>query len=131
MLEQQGQENACWYSWYAVLLPDVTHGGILVGNGGFFGPPDEDGSVEIGYSVCEECRRQRIGTEIVKALVTFAWNNSAVKVTRVQARTNPANLPSIRVLLSNGFREIPSDDPDKLKFELLRNHTGGTIQGSP
>lgn len=115
MLEAQGEENACWYSWY-VLLPRGAQAQALVGNAGFFGPPDKNGSVEIGYSICAEWRRRRIATEVVSALVTFASTSPAVK--RIQARTNPGNFPSIRVLLTNEFQEIPSDDSEKLKFEL-------------
>jgi RimJ/RimL family protein N-acetyltransferase len=123
MLAEQGEANACWYSWYVVLLSGTATASTLAGNGGFFGPPDKNGSVEIGYSICQEWRRQRIGTETVKALVAFAWNYIPNRVMRIQARTNPANFPSIRVLLANGFQEVAREDPEKLKFELLRDRS--------
>jgi len=113
-----GTQAAGWYTWYAILRAGDAHAARLVGNGGFFGPPDDHGSVEIGYSVCKGSRVAGIATEIVAALLEYAWSKNAVK--RVVARTRPDNTPSIGALRRSGFYEIASDDPEKLKFECLR-----------
>ena len=120
MLSTGGERAAGWYSWYAVLRASKERAATLVGNGGFFGPPGDDGSVEIGYSVCKSWRQQRIATEIVEALLTYAWMSDAVG--RVMARTARDNSPSIGVLRRSGFHEIACDESGKLKFERLRNH---------
>ena len=118
-LSAGGQRVHGWYNWYAVLRAGSEHAAVLVGNAGFFGPPDENGSVEVGYSVCKEWRHMGIATEIVRALIAHAWTNNAVK--KALARAQPANSPSIGVLLRNGFQETSSSDPKKLQFELSRN----------
>jgi len=118
-LSDGGQRVQGWHSWYAVLRASSEHAAVLVGNAGFFGPPSENGSVEIGYSVCREWRHMGIATEIVRGLITHAWTNNAVK--KVLARTRHDNSPSIGVLLRNGFQETSSSDAEKLQFELLRS----------
>jgi [ribosomal protein S5]-alanine N-acetyltransferase len=119
MLASGGERAAGWYSWYAVLRRTMDHAAQLVGNGGFFRPPDENGSVEIGYSVCKEWRRKGIATEIVAGLLTYAWMNDAVK--KVLARTRADNFDSIGVLRRNGFQEIACTEPGMLQFECLRD----------
>jgi RimJ/RimL family protein N-acetyltransferase len=121
MLSTGGERAAGWYSWYAVSRPAPDHATELVGAGGFFGPPDNDGSVQIGYSVCKEWRRVGIATEIVEALLTYAWMNDAVR--KILARTRPDNCSSIGVLRRNGFQETACVEPEMMQFERLRNHT--------
>ena len=50
----------------------VVAGEELVGSAGFFGPPDESGTVEIGYEVAPERRRQGYASETAAALVDWA-----------------------------------------------------------
>jgi RimJ/RimL family protein N-acetyltransferase len=120
MLSDGGERAIGWYSWYAVLRATKDQAAQLVGNGGFFGPPDNHGSVEIRYSVCQEWRRKGIATEMVDALVSYAWTKDAVR--RVIARASAGNLASIGVLRRNGFRETGGDESEKMKFERLRGH---------
>jgi [ribosomal protein S5]-alanine N-acetyltransferase len=89
-----------WYSWYAVLRSENGQK-ILVGAAGFFGPPDENGQVEIGYSVVSTYEGQGYATEIVQALVQFAFSSGRVK--RMIAHTHQGNIGSIRVLAKAGF----------------------------
>jgi hypothetical protein len=70
----------------------------LVGSAGFFGPPDEEGEVEIGYSVCLVDRRRGIATAAVAALCELA---SARGCASIRARTTADNLGSIAVLERN------------------------------
>lgn len=119
MISNGGAQAAGWYTWYAILRAGDANTARLVGNGGFFGPPDDQGSVEIGYSVCKGSRGAGIATEIVATLLAYAWSKYTVK--RVVARTRPDNTPSIGALRRNGFYEIASDDREKLKFECRRS----------
>jgi RimJ/RimL family protein N-acetyltransferase len=106
-----------WYSWYIIAYPTATTPATLVAAAGYVGPPDETGTIEIGYSVSEEWRRQGIATEIVAQLVTNAWQHENVK--RITAHTQPDGVASIGVLTKNGFNQIDSDVPEILCFELL------------
>src|SRR6185503_12468520 len=53
-LEEGGEEVEGWYGWYAVRDADEEGPRALVGAGGYFGPPDAEGTVEVGYSVLPE-----------------------------------------------------------------------------
>ena len=48
----KGDPQAGWWCWYFVRT--AATGAELVGSGGFKGPPDERGSVQIGYSILLE-----------------------------------------------------------------------------
>lgn len=73
---------------------------VLIGVDGFKGAPNENGDVEIGYSILEEYQRQGFGSEAVAALTDWA---SAQGVQNVIAETLPELISSIRVHEKNGF----------------------------
>ena len=82
----------------------------LVGTTGFFGPPDEAGEVEIGYSVCRSERRRGIATSAVAELCALAIAGGCASI---RARTTADNVGSISVLEHNGFSEsarVTGDD---------------------
>ncbi|HBO43085.1 MAG TPA: GNAT family N-acetyltransferase [Planctomycetaceae bacterium] len=117
-----------WYVWYAMmrapreardmLADDV--GDILIASGGFKGPP-QDGTVEIGYSVLPRFQRQGYATEMVRALIGWAFARS--DVTRIVAETTEDNTPSVRLLHRLGFvRTEPSVEPGHIRFSL-NGHT--------
>lgn len=103
-----GDESAGWYGWYAVKRGIENEPDELVAAGGFFGPPDENGSIEIGYSVVEQFRGKGYAGEMVSALIKIASENPKVK--QICAHTVIDNQASIKVLLKNGFRR--SGEPD-------------------
>ncbi len=80
----------------------VSASGTVVGGIGCHRPPDETGSVEIGYGIAPEWRNQGLTTEAVGVLVDRL---AAAGVARVTARTAPTNLASQAVLRRNGFTE--------------------------
>lgn len=102
-LEEGGTEVEGWYAWYAVRKADAQGSRALVGAGGYFGPPDSEGVVEIGYSVLPEWRRMGYASEIVQALLERAFSHPQVK--KVIAHTTESNQASIGVLLRCGFLE--------------------------
>ncbi|MDH4207662.1 MAG: GNAT family N-acetyltransferase, partial [Anaerolineae bacterium] len=61
-LEEDPDETG-WWSWYFVLHNRVTGQRMLIGTGGFKGPPDQDGTVEIGYSLLPPHRNRGYTTE--------------------------------------------------------------------
>jgi len=73
----------------------------VVGDIGFMGPPGEDGSVEIGYSVIPDRRGRGYASEAVRVLV--AWALAQRGVGSLAARCDLLNVPSIRILDRAGF----------------------------
>jgi [ribosomal protein S5]-alanine N-acetyltransferase len=76
----------------------------VVGDIGFHGPPDESGTVEIGYSVLPERRRRGYATEAVRALTSWALEQPGVRA--VTASCEPTNIGSIRALERAGFTRV-------------------------
>lgn len=92
-LEEGGPEVEGWYGWYAVRKADAQSPRALVGAGGYFGPPDSEGLVEVGYSVLPEWRRMGYASEIVEALLERAFSHAQVR--KVIAHTTESiRLPS-------------------------------------
>lgn len=73
----------------------------VVGNGGFAGPPDAAGQVEIGYEVAPAFRNRGYATETVRQLLARAFRN--VEVGTVVAHTLPERNASNAVLARSGF----------------------------
>ena len=76
--------------------------GRVVGDIGFLGPPDEGGSVEIGYCVIPDRRRRGYASEAARALVGWALEQPGVEV--VVASPESGNLASVRTLERVGFQ---------------------------
>lgn len=108
-------ENEGW-STYFFLRRD---GRVLVGHGGYYGPPTQDGTVEVGYSVVETMQGLGYATEATRALADRAFADPRVE--RVVATTLPDRIPSIRVVEKLGFeRSVVSPEPGVLRFVLAR-----------
>ncbi|WP_225446806.1 GNAT family N-acetyltransferase [Streptacidiphilus sp. PB12-B1b] len=75
--------------------------GLAVGGSGFHGPPDAEGSVEVGYELVAQARGLGYATETLRALTAFAFTHPAVRA--VTAGTYPENTASQQVLLRAGF----------------------------
>jgi [ribosomal protein S5]-alanine N-acetyltransferase len=109
---------AGWFGWYAILRARDNAPGILVGSGGFMGPPDTAGVVEIGYSVVKSYEGRGYATEIARALVDLA--SSDVRVKLIIAHANPQNVGSVRVLERAGFSAPgPANEHGMVRFERL------------
>ncbi|MGB8651355.1 MAG: GNAT family protein [Mycobacteriales bacterium] len=80
----------------------VVHDGEVVGDCGWFGPP-QDGVVEIGYGLAPSARGRGIGTAAVDLLLTWVTSRGA---TRVRAEVLPGNEPSLRLLARLGFEDV-------------------------
>lgn len=105
-----------WFGWYAICRRTALQPSTLVGAGGFLGPPDESGSVELGFSVLPEYRGRGHATEMATTLVDHALSQPGVK--RVIAHANVSNRPSIAVLIRCGFAAVARGaKPGTLRFE--------------
>ena len=77
--------------------------GSAVGGIGFFGPPDDTGTVEFGYGLVPSARGAGLATESVELALQQAADNGARAVV---ADTDITNVASQRVLEKNGFVEV-------------------------
>jgi [ribosomal protein S5]-alanine N-acetyltransferase len=107
-------DSVGWVAWYFIRAePPAPR--VVIGNGGFKGPPSNDGIVEIGYSLFPEFHHQGYATEAVTGLVQWAFANRAVR--RVTAQTLPGHRASIAVLERAGFASMPQPiEPGLLGF---------------
>jgi [ribosomal protein S5]-alanine N-acetyltransferase len=116
-LRMMEQGNSEWNFYYISLR---SSGRMVIGICGYKGPPSEDGSVEIGYSIVAEQQRRGFATEAAAALVDRAFESAAVS--RVIAETLPGLVPSITVLERNGFRLLgQGSEPGVIRYQLTRS----------
>jgi len=111
-------DNGGWGTWYFLLRREGARP-LLIGNGGFKGHFVAPGTCEVGYSVMETHQRNGYATEVVAALVEWAFSHP--EIDRVVAHTLPELTPSIRVLEKNGFTPADPLEPEAIMFELIRN----------
>ena len=88
-------------SWGLYYLIDLDAGRRLVGCGGFVAPPDDTGTVEIGYSVLADYRRQGYATGLCRMLIDYAFKDPRVKA--MIANTYPHLAASIGVMEKCGM----------------------------
>jgi RimJ/RimL family protein N-acetyltransferase len=82
--------------------------GEVIGDIGFHGPPDDAGTVEIGYGIVEQYRGRGLAGESAAAICGLAWSRPAVA--RIIAKTDEGNAASAGVLRHAGFREDGAAD---------------------
>ncbi|NPU83948.1 MAG: GNAT family N-acetyltransferase [Syntrophaceae bacterium] len=117
-LEEGGAGAAGWYVWYALQRGETGGPAVLVGAGGYFGPPGDDGSVEIGFSVMPAWRELGYATEMAGMLVGHAFADGRVQ--KVVAHASPGNPTSCRVLEKCGFSLVSRDETSgNNRFEVL------------
>lgn len=118
-LKEGGEKVVGWYSWYAIRRAGPDQPSVLVGAAGYFGPPGEDGEVEIGLSVLPAWRGMGFATEIIGALTENAFND--IRVRTIIAHTAPSNVASRRALERCGFSLVHEDEMSgDICFEISR-----------
>ncbi|MFG2639401.1 GNAT family N-acetyltransferase [Streptomyces sp. NPDC048370] len=91
---------APWTTRAVVSEPD----GVVVGDAGFHGPPDEAGMVEVGYTVVPRYRRQGYARAMLTALLARAAAEPDVRT--VRARIKSDNSASLATLAGFGFTRV-------------------------
>ena len=81
----------------------IVGDGTVLGDCGWFGPPDEDGEVEIGYGLAASARGSGAGSTAVELLVAWVVAQGARSV---RAEVLPGNVPSLRLLHRLGFQDV-------------------------
>ncbi len=114
------EQQKGWWGWYFILKATRGSERVLIGNGGYKGPPDNAGTVELGYSICRGYQNQGFATEAVFGLVYWAFQQVAVQ--RITAETLLDSAASLRVLEKNNF-EFQSEGagPGVLRYSLTRD----------
>ena len=90
-----------WTFGFAVLH---TADRLVIGCGGFKGPPNADGVVEIAYGIAPGYRGRGFATEAAQRLVSYALDSGLVRT--IRAHTLPEPNASTHVLAKCGFRRI-------------------------
>ena len=97
-----------WAIWFVIRKADR----IVIGDGGFKGPPNDEGVVEIGYALVEAARGQGYGKEFARRLVDWAFGHPEVNA--VTAETLSDGFASMAVLRSLGMAQTGSYvDPEE------------------
>lgn len=114
----EGPEQAGWWLHFVVLRGGAANH-TLIGSAGFCGPPASEGTIEIGYGIVADRRRQGYATETVRGLLDRAFHLPATR--RVIAHTLPSLIPSIGVLHKCGFHLLgDGPEPGTIRFEISR-----------
>ena len=96
-----------WWTYLFVHKPDQT----LIGLGGFKGPANDEGVVELGYAIAPAYRRRGLASEATRGMIEYAFGHSGIK--RVDAHTLPEKNASTGVLEKAGMKFIGAvNDPD-------------------
>lgn len=102
--------EADWWWHYLIEREE----GVLVGAGGYKGPPNAEGVVRVNCSILQEFRRHGYATEAMLGLIEHAFDVALVK--KVIAFSVPDVRASMGLLEKCGF----SVDPEQTNEELIR-----------
>lgn len=127
-LQAAGESAVGWYNWYGIAVDADGRRSALVAGAGYMGPPADDGSVEIGYSVVPAARRRGYATELVEFLAARAFRFHPVRT--VVAHTLDSNAGSAGVLRRCGFVRVgPGAEAGSVRYERGRAANAGPITG--
>lgn len=116
---EESPDRIGWFGWYALARNGPADLPVLVGGGGFLGPP-QAGIVQIGYSLLFDFQQLGYATEMVGGLVRWAFNQPGVN--SIVAETEWANPRSVRVLEKVGFKPTMSTEGlGGARFELQKD----------
>ncbi|MDX2645538.1 GNAT family N-acetyltransferase [Streptomyces sp. PA03-1a] len=113
---------APWIVRAAVSEPD----GAVVGDAGFHGPPDEAGTVEVGYTVVPGYRRQGYARAMLAALLVRAAAEPGVRTVRATVRSD--NHASLATIAGFGFTCVGERGNERDGRELVFEVPADAIQ---
>lgn len=99
---QYPEEN----EWEGIIVHKVTK--VIIGDMGFKGGPDENGEMDLGYSITTSYQGNGYATEMAIAMIE--WGFKQPKVKKITASCSDDNYPSIRVLEKAGFKQTKSKE---------------------
>ncbi|HLW18106.1 MAG TPA: GNAT family N-acetyltransferase [Actinomycetota bacterium] len=97
----------------------LREGGLMIGHAGFHGPPDDTGTIEIGYAIFPPFRGNGYATEAARRLLEMA---KEIGATTFRASVSPSNAPSLAVVRKLGLVKTGErmDDVDGSEFVFER-----------
>ncbi|MDD3976574.1 GNAT family N-acetyltransferase [Methanomicrobium antiquum] len=105
------------YNYYWI-LNEESKKDILIGSGGFI--VQDDGTLELGYSVLKQFEDNGFASEAVSAIIKNV--NGFKNNIRITAKTKKKNIASVRVLEKSGFSLFGFDsETDLLIYSLVTN----------
>lgn len=114
---ESSSDNLQWGVYYWISNTESPDQRMLVGSGGFFGPPNPQGEVELGYGTLEVFFGRGYATEAVAALA--GWAQAQPGVITVLAHAEAQNIASIRVLQKCGFVDVGAgQEPGTQRFHF-------------
>ncbi len=112
-------EQVGWWNWFFVRETGDAADRVLLGGAGFNGPPDEHGTVQVGYSVLPSFQLRGYATEGVRALLDWSFQDSRTAL--VTAQTFPDVAASLGVLSKLGMTYLDEgDEPGAILFGVTR-----------
>ncbi|MBS4538689.1 GNAT family N-acetyltransferase [Clostridium sp. D2Q-11] len=93
-------EEAQWGVW--IMIDKKSN--YIIGDLGFKGSPDNNGIIEVGYSIVESYRNRGLTSEGVGELIKWAFLKQ--EVNKITARCLVDNYPSIKVLERLKFKKV-------------------------
>jgi RimJ/RimL family protein N-acetyltransferase len=119
-------ENFFWWS-PRLMIVNQCH---VIGACGFKAPPDQTGSVEIGYGVVPSQQQQGFATQAVALLLEETFSRPEIKT--IVAYTIPSESASGRVLAKNNFeRDGSKIDPEDGEIWVWKRTRSKTILSKP
>nr|WP_236038344.1 GNAT family N-acetyltransferase [Ktedonobacter robiniae] len=91
--------------WDSIILHTADQ--QVINDIGFKGGPDEQGMVEIGYSILPEYRGAGYATEMAQGLISWAFQHISIRC--VTAECLDDNIGSIKVLEKIGMQRLEPD----------------------
>ena len=100
--------------WTLILKEELK----MVGDLCFYGEPDEDGIIEIGYGMYDEFQSKGYMTEAVGGMIE--WAKTQPNVRCIIADSTKENKASLRVLEKNKFKEFEESDVySNWRFDII------------
>jgi RimJ/RimL family protein N-acetyltransferase len=139
--EAAGDGGDGQWGMFQIILRET---GEVIGDIGFHGPPDETGTVEIGYGIVEQYRGRGLAGESAAAICGVAWSRPEDLAQEVLIRAHSTwrkigNLDRpeyyVRKMLVNEFlhwrrrewRQIPSGAASDVDHRSAPGHAVGLI----
>jgi RimJ/RimL family protein N-acetyltransferase len=117
-------EESPWWSW--LIVRDDT--GEAVGAVALGGPPDPTGGLLMGYAVYPEHEGHGFATEVVRAMIGWAFRQPGVR--EVRALAPVWNTPALRVAENVGMRPVAAGEDDDVGEVLVYAVTAPASVGS-
>jgi ribosomal-protein-alanine N-acetyltransferase len=89
----------------------------IVGHAGFHGPPDENGMVEVGYTIHPTFRRRGYANAALEALISYAASDKDAQT--VRASVSPENAASLATIAPFGFVQVGEQMDEIDGLELI------------